>query len=132
MQHPQGVSLFLLIDSWLLAFSMLACSGDPSQYIRDCFGGSFTYNEFHDFFPDQLGITVLEEETMREVRKQHRKEFDEAVSQIAQWDLRRKDEKSKSDLRIESEAEAFIAVTHWNTIRDLMMAGTVSKCSYMT
>ena len=102
------------------------------QYIRDCFGGSFTYNAFHDFFPDQLGITVLQEETMREVRKQHRQAFDEAVSQIAQWDLRRKDEKSKSDLRIESEAEAFIAVTRWNTIRDLMMAGTGSKCSYMT
>ena len=69
---------------------------------------------------------------MREVRNQHRQAFDEAVSQIAQWDLRRKDEKSKSDLRIESEAEAFIAVTRWNTIRDLMMAEARSKCSYMT
>ena len=102
------------------------------QYIRDCFGGNYNYNSFNGFFHDQLGITVLEEETMSEVKEQHRQEFDEAISQVGQWDSRRKDDKPKSDLRIESEAEAFIAVTNWDTIRDLMMAETGSRCSYLT
>ena len=102
------------------------------QYIRDCFGGSYTHNRFRDFFPDQLGITVLDQETICEVKEQHRQEFDTAVAQISKWNFQRSEGEQKSTIRIESEAEAFIIVTHWNTVRDLMMIGTGSRCSYLT
>lgn len=102
------------------------------QYIRDCFGGSYSYSRLRDFFPEELGITVLHQETVREVRSQHQQAFDDARSMISQWNFQRKEDDRKSELRIESEAEAFVTVTNWNTVRDLMVTGSGSQCSYLT
>ena len=102
------------------------------QYVRDCFGGSYTYNRFHDFFPDELGITVLDQEAIDELKERHRQEFDDAVEQISQWNSRRKEGERKNTLRMESEAEAFITVTRWDAVRDFMAAGAGSRCSYLT
>ena len=102
------------------------------QYLRDCFGGSYQYIQFRDFFRTELGITVLDQETVREVTEHHQQAFDDARSKISQWNYQRREDDRKSDVRIESEAEAFITVTNWNTARDLMVAGFGSQCSYLT
>ena len=101
-------------------------------YLDDCFGGSFASSRFDKFFPDKLNITVLDEESLDETKRRHKEGFDWAASQISQWDSRRIEEERKNPLRIESEAEAFIAVTQWNTLRNLMGLEAGSKCSYLT
>ena len=102
------------------------------QYLRDCFGGSYAKDRFDDYFPDRLGITVIDQDILRELKMQYRQEFDDAVSKISQWNFQRKEEERKSALRINGEAEAFIAVTHWDTLSDLSMEVCGSRCSYLT
>ena len=102
------------------------------QYLRDCFGGSFARERFDEFFPKALGITVLDHETINEVRDSHRGKFREAVSQVGEWNSRRREDERKNPLRIESEAEAFIVVTQWDTLRLLTGPEVGSKCSHLT
>ena len=102
------------------------------QYLRDCFGGSYRRGQFRDYFHTELGITVLDQETVSEVTEQHRQAFDDARFKISQWNYQRKEDDRKSEIRIKSEAEAFITVTNWDTVRDLMFAGPGSQCSYLT
>ena len=102
------------------------------QYLRECFGGSYGASQFRDYFHTELGITVLDQETVREVIEQHRQVFDEARSKISQWNYQRNEDDRKTEIRIESEAEAFITVTNWDIARGLMVAGTGSQCSYLT
>ena len=102
------------------------------QYLRDCFGGSFGESSFREFFPSELSITVLDQRTISEVTEQHQKEFDDARSKISLWNYQRREDDRKSALRIRSEAEAFISVTNWSTVRDLMVGRVGSQCSYLT
>ena len=88
------------------------------QYLRDCFGGSYAYEQFHDFFHKTLGIGVLSEEAISRLKEQHLEEFNEAVAQIGHWNMQRKEEERKS-LRIDIEA-AYIAVTRWTTVQRLL------------
>ncbi len=102
------------------------------QYIRDCFGGSYSSTSFHNFFSEQLGIIVIDQATVRDVKKQYQQEYDDAISQISQWNLQRKEDERKIDRRIESEAEAYVIVRHWNTVRNILKAEAGSRCSYLT
>ena len=102
------------------------------QYLRDCFGGSYQYRQFRDFFPTKLGITVLEQNTVRDVTEQHQQAYDDARSKISQWNYQRREDDRKTDVRIRSEAEAYVTVTNWNTVRDLTVTGSGSQCSYLT
>ena len=102
------------------------------RYIRECFGESETRKGFREYLANELGINVLDQETVREAKEQHRREFDDTVAQISQWNFQRKEDERKSDVRVESEAEAFIIVSHWNTVRDLMVASAGSQCTYLT
>ncbi len=112
---------------------------DPSSrdrsflnYLRDCFGGSYAYEFFQDFFQNRLGITVLGQETITNAKDHHRQEYDEAVAQIDHWNMQRKEEERKSSLRVDSEAESFIVVTRWNTIKESLPTEVASRCSYLT
>ena len=100
------------------------------QYLCDCFGGSFGRERFDRYFPEQFGIIVLD--LMKEINNRLPTEFEQAVLQVRQWNMQRKEEDRKNDLRINSEVEAFIAVTQWDTLKDLAEPGTGSKCSYLT
>ena len=102
------------------------------QYLRDCFGGRFGRDKFDDFFPKALGITVLEQDTINEVKNSHQEKFNEAVSQVAEWNYQRREYERKNPLRIESEAEAFILVTQWDTLRVFAGLEIGSKCSHLT
>ena len=100
---------------------------------RYCFEGkSFQYSQFRDFFLFELGITVLDQNTVRDVTEQHQQAFQDARSKISLWNYHRREDDRKSDVRIRSEAEAFVTVSNWNTVRDLMVDVTGSQCSYLT
>ena len=102
------------------------------QYIRDCFGGSYSHEQFRNYFYTEFGIAVLEQNVVDGVKEQYQKDFDDASMQIAQWNSQRKEEERKSPIRIGSEAEAFVTVLHWDAVKDMTPAVDAERCSYLT
>ena len=103
-----------------------------SDYLDGCFEGGFDYDNFRRFFPDVLGIDILDRSITRDIRNDFEQEYDGAYGQISQWNSRRKEEDRKTVQRMQSEAEAFVAVTQWDKLegRTPFVSGT--RCSYMT
>ena len=103
-----------------------------SDYLDDCFGGSFDFDNFRSYFPNTLGIGIVDRRITRDLRKEFELDFTEAYSQISQWNAQRKEEDQKTIQRMQSEAEAFVAVTQWDTLKDRTPTGSGSRCSYLT
>ena len=80
------------------------------QYIRDCFGGSYTREAFDLFFEDQLGIEILGENQLVEFIESHTELHSEAIDRLFQMNQTRPEDGRKSRRRIESEIEALLLV----------------------
>ena len=103
-----------------------------SNYLEGCFGGGFDYHSFRSYFTNVLGIQVVDQRITRDLKNEFELEYAEAYTQISQWNLQRKEENQKSVLRMQSEAEAFVTVTQWNTVKNRIPGGYGTRCSYMT
>ena len=103
-----------------------------SDYLDGCFNGGFEYDNFRRFFPDVLGIDILDRRLTRDIRKEFELEYNGAYSQISQWNFQRKEENRKTAQRMQSEAEAFVAVTQWDKLEGWTPFVSGTRCSYMT
>ena len=102
------------------------------QYLRDCFGGSYTREAFDAFFEDQLGITILDEMHVAEFARSNSDLYDEAIRLLNQINQTRPEDGRKSARRIESEVEALLVIAQWNVAQDCVPGLMSSRSSFVT
>ena len=102
------------------------------QYLRDCFGGSYTREAFDAYFEDQLNIVILDEARLTAFTQSHSDQHAEAVNLLAQSNQSRPQDGRKSIRRIESEVEALLLISKWSGAQDYTSGLMSSRCSFIT
>ncbi len=102
------------------------------QYLRECFGGTFAIGSFREFFEERLNIRILDEDGLNECVQSHAEIYREAVRSLVQINQSRPEEGRKSIRRLQSEAEAFLLTSKWNSLDASVCDINSSKCSFLT
>ena len=102
------------------------------QYLRECFGGSYTLESFQEFFVNQLNIKIIDEQRLDQFVESHPDLYKQAVERLGQINQARPEEGRKSGRRIESEVEAFLLITEWNKLDFSPWDIPNSRCSFLT
>ena len=102
------------------------------QYVRECFGGSYTRESFDAFFERELNITILDPEQLTDFIESHGDRYQEAVDWLNQMNQTRPEDGRKSIQRVESEVEALLLVAKWNEVQAYVPHVTTAKCSFVT
>ena len=85
------------------------------DYLRDCFCGSYSRESFDSFFPEHLGICILDVPQMANFTQSKVDLRSEAFKLMQEWNRSRPEDNRKSAVRIESEIEAMLIVTDWDS-----------------
>lgn len=102
------------------------------QYLRDCFGGSYTFGSFESFFEEHLNIKILDEDWVNRFVDAHSERNIEAMQWLYQINQSRPEEGRKSERRLRSEAEAFLLVSEWENLDLSTWNITSSECSFLS
>ena len=102
------------------------------EYLRDCFGGSYSRESFDRYFENELGIRILDVSRMAEFIQSKSDQHGEAVSLLNEWNESRPEDARKSVRRIESEVEALLLVANWADAKESVPGLTSSRASFVT
>ena len=105
---------------------------DFLEYLRDCFGGSYTRESFDRYFEDELGIRILDVSRMAEFIQSKSDQHAEAVHLLNEWNESRSEDARKSVRRIESEVEALLLLANWTDAKESVPSLTSSRISFIT
>ncbi len=105
---------------------------DFLEYLRDCFGGTYSRESFDRYFEDELGIRILDVSRMAEFIQSKSDQHGEAVNLLNEWNESRSEDARKSIRRIESEIEALLLVANWPDAKESVPSLTSSRASFVT
>ena len=102
------------------------------EYLRECFGGSYSRESFYRYFEDELDIRILDVSRMAEFIQSKSDQHAEAVHLLNEWNESRSEDARKSVRRIESEVEALLLIANWSDATDSVPDLTSSRVSFVT
>ena len=105
---------------------------DFLEYLRECFGGTYSREAFDRYFEDELGIRVLDVNRMAEFIQSKSDQYAEAVHLLNEWNESRREDARKSVRRIESEVEALLLIANWSDATASVPDLTSSRVSFVT
>ena len=107
-------------------------SRDFMEYVRNCFGGTYSREAFDAYFEEQLGIRILNVTQMAEFAQYESDQQAEAYRLMEDWNKSRPQDTRKSQLRIDSEVEALLLITNWDDAKVVVPFLTGSRVSFVT
>ena len=105
---------------------------DFLEYLRECFGGSYSRQYFERYFEDELGIRILDVDRMAEFVQSKSDQHAEAVHLLNEWNESRREDARKTVRRIESEVEALLLIANWSDATGSVPDLTTSRVSFVT